>query len=37
VAIAFDPARLTQARQLKGLTKKDVADDLRVTPAAVGQ
>ncbi|GAA5069783.1 ImmA/IrrE family metallo-endopeptidase [Nocardia callitridis] len=37
VASAFDPARLTQARQLKGLTKKDVADDLRVTPAAVGQ
>lgn len=37
VAVAFDPARLTQARQLKGLTKKDVADDLRVTPAAVGQ
>jgi len=37
VASAFDPARLTQARQLKGLTKKDVADDLGVTPAAVGQ
>jgi Zn-dependent peptidase ImmA (M78 family)/transcriptional regulator with XRE-family HTH domain len=37
VANAFDPARLTQARQLKGLTKKDVADDLGVTPAAVGQ
>lgn len=37
VARAFDPARLTQARQLKGLTKKDVADDLGVTPAAVGQ
>jgi Zn-dependent peptidase ImmA (M78 family)/transcriptional regulator with XRE-family HTH domain len=37
VASAFDSARLTQARQLKGLTKKDVADDLGVTPAAVGQ
>lgn len=37
VADAFDPARLTQARQLQGLTKKEVADDLKVTPAAVGQ
>jgi Zn-dependent peptidase ImmA (M78 family)/transcriptional regulator with XRE-family HTH domain len=37
VAEAFDPGRLTQDRQLKGMTKKDVADDLGVTPAAVGQ
>jgi Zn-dependent peptidase ImmA (M78 family)/transcriptional regulator with XRE-family HTH domain len=37
VASAFDPARLTQARQLAGMTKKDVADALGVTPAAVGQ
>jgi Zn-dependent peptidase ImmA (M78 family)/transcriptional regulator with XRE-family HTH domain len=37
VADAFDPARLTQARRLAGLTKKDVADQLDVTPAAVGQ
>ncbi|WP_020580110.1 XRE family transcriptional regulator [Actinopolymorpha alba] len=37
VARAFDPARLTQARQLAGLTKKDLADLVGVTPAAVGQ
>nr|WP_202499041.1 XRE family transcriptional regulator [Streptomyces sp. SID5476] len=37
VADAFDPARLTQARRLAGLTKKEVADHLDVTPAAVGQ
>ncbi|MFD4505319.1 helix-turn-helix domain-containing protein [Streptomyces sp. NPDC058457] len=37
VADAFDPARLTQARRLAGMTKKDVADHLDVTPAAVGQ
>ncbi|NEW71026.1 ImmA/IrrE family metallo-endopeptidase [Streptomyces rapamycinicus] len=34
---AFDPARLTQARRLAGLTKKDVSEQLGVTPAAVGQ
>ncbi|MEU6707333.1 helix-turn-helix domain-containing protein [Streptomyces wuyuanensis] len=34
---AFDPARLTQARRLAGMTKKDVAEHLGVTPAAVGQ
>ncbi|MGH3912682.1 MAG: helix-turn-helix domain-containing protein [Pseudonocardiaceae bacterium] len=34
---AFDPARLTQARQLAGMTKKDIADGLGITPAAVGQ
>lgn len=37
VSDAFDPARLTQARRLAGLTKKDVAEHLGVTPAAVGQ
>ncbi|MCX4411570.1 XRE family transcriptional regulator [Streptomyces sp. NBC_01764] len=37
VVDAFDPARLTQARRLAGMTKKDVADRLDVTPAAVGQ
>ena len=37
VAAAFDPARLTQARRLAGMSKKDIADHLTVTPAAVGQ
>jgi Zn-dependent peptidase ImmA (M78 family)/transcriptional regulator with XRE-family HTH domain len=37
VARAFDPARLTQARHLAGRTKKDLADAIGVTPAAVGQ
>jgi Zn-dependent peptidase ImmA (M78 family)/transcriptional regulator with XRE-family HTH domain len=37
VAQAFDPARLTQARHLAGKTKKDVAEAIGVTPAAVGQ
>ncbi|MFE2315356.1 helix-turn-helix domain-containing protein [Streptomyces sp. NPDC059441] len=37
VVDAFDPARLTQARRLAGMTKKDVADHLDVTPATVGQ
>ncbi|MEN2424363.1 XRE family transcriptional regulator [Streptomyces rimosus] len=37
VSDAFDPARLTQARRLAGLTKKDVAEHIGVTPAAVGQ
>jgi Zn-dependent peptidase ImmA (M78 family)/transcriptional regulator with XRE-family HTH domain len=37
VADAFDPARLTQARRLAGLTKRAVADELGVSPAAVGQ
>jgi Zn-dependent peptidase ImmA (M78 family)/transcriptional regulator with XRE-family HTH domain len=37
VARAFDPARLTQARHLAGKTKKEVADAIGVTPAAVGQ
>jgi transcriptional regulator with XRE-family HTH domain len=37
VAAAFDPARLTQARRLAGMTKKAVADALGVSPVAVGQ
>src|ERR1700691_3239058 len=39
VAIArdFDSARLTQARHLAGMTKKEVADAISVTAAAVGQ
>jgi len=37
VVAAFDPARLTQARRLAGMSKKDIADHLTVTPAAVGQ
>jgi Zn-dependent peptidase ImmA (M78 family)/transcriptional regulator with XRE-family HTH domain len=34
---AFDPARLTQARLLKGLTKQELAGAVGVSPAAVGQ
>lgn len=37
VARAFDPVRLSQARRLAGKTKKDVAEAVGVTPAAVGQ
>ncbi len=37
VAAAFDPARLTQARRLVGMTKKAVADILGVSSVAVGQ
>lgn len=37
VADAFDPARLTQARVLAGMTKQALAAKLRVSPAAVGQ
>jgi Zn-dependent peptidase ImmA (M78 family)/transcriptional regulator with XRE-family HTH domain len=37
VAAAFDPARLTQARRLAGLTKKAVATELDVSAVAVGQ
>jgi Zn-dependent peptidase ImmA (M78 family)/transcriptional regulator with XRE-family HTH domain len=37
VANAFDPSRLTQARRLAGMTKKELSDHLGVTPAAVGQ
>lgn len=34
---AFDPARLTQARNLAGLTKKGLAELIGVTPAAMSQ
>ncbi|MFD8104243.1 helix-turn-helix domain-containing protein [Nocardia fluminea] len=34
---AFDAARLTQARQLAGRTKKWLAEQLGVTPAAISQ
>lgn len=37
ISEAFDPARLTQARRLAGFTKRAVADDVGVSPAAVGQ
>ncbi|MEV5409011.1 XRE family transcriptional regulator [Thermopolyspora sp. NPDC052614] len=37
VADAFDQARLTQARLLAGLTKKELAERVGVTAAAVGQ
>jgi Zn-dependent peptidase ImmA (M78 family)/transcriptional regulator with XRE-family HTH domain len=37
IAREFDPARLTQARHLAAMTKKELADAIRVTPAAVGQ
>lgn len=33
----FEPARLTQARVLKGMTKRDLAEAVGVSPAAVGQ
>jgi Zn-dependent peptidase ImmA (M78 family)/transcriptional regulator with XRE-family HTH domain len=34
---AFDGGRLTHARLSRGLKKKDLADQIRVTPAAIGQ
>jgi Zn-dependent peptidase ImmA (M78 family)/transcriptional regulator with XRE-family HTH domain len=37
IAGAFDPARLTQARHVAGLTKKELAERIGVSPAAVGQ
>lgn len=37
ISDGFDSTRLTQARRLAGVTKKDVAGQLGVTPAAVGQ
>lgn len=37
VAQFFDPTRLTQARVLAGLTKRDVAEAVGVSPSAVGQ
>ncbi len=33
----FDPARLTQARQAKGWTKRHLAEQVEITPTAVGQ
>lgn len=33
----FDPARLTQARLLAGLTKADLAAEMRLSAAAIGQ
>lgn len=33
----FDPTRLTQARQAASWTKKRLADELNVSPAAIGQ
>jgi Zn-dependent peptidase ImmA (M78 family)/transcriptional regulator with XRE-family HTH domain len=37
IAAAFEPARLSQARRLTGMTKRAVAGKLRVSPVAVGQ
>src|SRR5688572_29865880 len=37
VARNFDPARLTQARQLASMTKQKLADLIGVSAAAVGQ
>lgn len=37
VADAFDPARLTQARLLAGMTKLEVSEQLGVSAAAIGQ
>lgn len=37
IAAAFDPARLTQARRLAGLTKRGLAEELGVSAASVGQ
>ncbi|HEX8510475.1 MAG TPA: XRE family transcriptional regulator [Propionibacteriaceae bacterium] len=37
MARLFDPARLTQARILKGMTKRELAEAVGVSPAAIGQ
>lgn len=37
VARLFDPARLTQARTLRGMTKRELAEAVGVSPAAIGQ
>lgn len=37
VARAFEPARLTQARVLREWTKAELAEEIHVSPAAVGQ
>lgn len=34
---AFEPARLLQARRLAGMTKRAIASELGISPAAVGQ
>lgn len=34
---AFEPARLLQARRLAGMTKRSIASELGISPAAVGQ
>jgi Zn-dependent peptidase ImmA (M78 family)/transcriptional regulator with XRE-family HTH domain len=36
-ALLFDPARLAQARRLRGLLKSDLAGAVEVTPAAISQ
>lgn len=37
ISDGFDGTRLTQARRLAGLTKKEVAEHIGVSPSAVGQ
>lgn len=37
ISDGFDPTRLTQARRLAGLTKRTVAEQIGVSPVAVGQ
>ena len=37
VVQVFEPARLTQARVLQGMTKRDLAATVGVSPAAIGQ
>jgi len=37
IAAAFDPARLTQARRLAGMTKAAVAAEIGISAAALGQ
>jgi Zn-dependent peptidase ImmA (M78 family)/transcriptional regulator with XRE-family HTH domain len=37
IVAAFDPARLTQARRLAGMTKSAVANEVGISPAAIGQ
>ena len=36
-SLLFDPARLAQARRLRGMLKSDLASDVHVTPGAVSQ
>jgi Zn-dependent peptidase ImmA (M78 family)/DNA-binding XRE family transcriptional regulator len=37
VRLLFDGQRLAQARQFSGLLKRDLAERVRITPAAIGQ